>query len=57
MVINPIYIAITIARVAIMDKASPPFTMWLVMVVYAVLGYVFGTYVFDKESDNIVAKL
>lgn len=55
--INPIYIAITIARVAIMDKASPSLTMWLVMVVYAVLGYVFGTYVFDKESDNIVARL
>ena len=57
MMINPIYMAITIARVAIMDKTSPSLTMWLVMVVYAVLGYVFGTYVFDKESDNIVARL
>lgn len=57
MIINPIYIAITIARVAIMDKSSPTLTMWLVMVVYAVLCYIIGTYVFDKESDNIVAKL
>lgn len=57
MMINPIYMAITIARVAIMDKTSPSPIMWLVMLVYAVLGYEFGTYVFDKESDNIVVRL
>ena len=57
MIINPIYISITIARIAVIDGASPPMVMWLVMVVYAVVGYAVGTYVFDKEADNIVAKL
>ena len=57
MIINPIYISITIARIAIMDGARPPIIMWIVMFVYAVVGYVVGTYVFDKEADNIVAKL
>ena len=57
MIINPIYISITIARIAIMDGARPPIIMWIVMSVYAVVGYVVGTYVFDKEADNIVAKL
>ena len=57
MMINPIYMAITIARVAIMDRTIPSFIMWLVMILYAVLGYAFGTYAFNKESDNIIAKL
>ena len=57
MIINPIYISITIARVAIIDRTSPTFSMWIVMMVYAILCYVVGTYVFNKESDNIVARL
>lgn len=57
MIINPIYTAITIAREAIMDKKIPTSTMWLVMIGYAVLCYVIGTYVFEKKSDHIVARL
>ena len=44
-------------RVAIIDRISPKFVAWLVMMVYAILCYVIGTYAFNKESDNIVAIL
>lgn len=57
MMINPIYIAITIAREAIMDQKIPTTTMWLVMAGYAAVCYAIGTYVFEKESDHIIAKL
>lgn len=56
-IINPIYISITITRIAVIDGESPPMAMWLVMMVYAVVCYAIGTYVFDKEADNIVAML
>lgn len=57
LIINPIYIAITIARTAILDKTSPASAMWFVMTAYAAVCYVIGTYVFNRESDYIVARL
>jgi ABC-type polysaccharide/polyol phosphate export permease len=57
MVFNPVYTAITIARTAILDKTGSPPVMWLVMTVYAVGCYAVGSWVFEREADNVVAKL
>lgn len=54
---NPVYIVISIARIAILDGCLPHYVMWLKLIVYAVVTFVFGTIVFRKGTQNIVAKL
>ena len=55
--LNPIYIAVTIARIAIIDRTYPPIIMWEKLIFYASLFYIVGTYIFNMEKDNVVAKL
>lgn len=57
MKVNPIFTAISIARLAIIENTHPRIELWIVMVFYAVFVYILGTYIFEKEADSIVAKL
>lgn len=57
MKVNPVYSSIAIARISIMDGAYPPIRMWVTLAIYAICCYMLGTYVFNREANNIVAKL
>ena len=54
---NPIYIAITIARICVMDGYAPGPMLWVKLVCYAVFFYLLGTLVFKRGTQDIVAKL
>lgn len=57
MFINPVYVAITIAREAIMDGSCSNAVMWLIMVEYALVCYVLGSVWFRRVSQDIIAKM
>lgn len=55
--LNPIYVAIAIARQLLIDGIMPSFHLWIKMGVYGVTLYLIGTLIFEKGSENIVKKL
>lgn len=57
MIINPIYDAIHIAREMIMSNYIVEARYWIALAVYAAVFYIIGTYVFNKYSDDVVAKI
>lgn len=57
MLINPLYIVITIARKCMMECAFPDWKMWVILALYAAGCYLAGTVYFNKKIENIVAKL
>lgn len=57
MLINPLYIAITIARQCMMEGTFPDLKMWVILAIYSMGCYVVGTLYFNKKIENIVAKL
>ena len=57
MLINPLYIAITIARQCMMEGTVPELKMWVILAIYSMGCYVVGTLYFNKKIENIVAKL
>ena len=57
MMVNPVYIVITIARNCVMDNIYPNWKLWMILSVYAGGCYVIGTIFFNKRIDDIVAKL
>ena len=57
MLINPLYIVITIARKCMMECAFPDWKMWVILGLYAAGCYLAGTVYFNKKIENIVAKL
>ena len=57
MMVNPVYIVITIARNCVMDNIYPSWKLWLILSIYAGGCYVIGTIFFNKRIDDIVAKL
>lgn len=54
---NPIYIAITIVRTCVLDGQAPDSMLWVKLGCYAAGFYIFGTFVFKKGTQDIVAKL
>lgn len=54
---NPVYIAITIARMAVMDGIFPPITLWIKLVAWAIIFYIAGTVTFEKNRNNVMTKL
>ena len=57
MLINPLYIVITIARKCMMECAFPDWKMWVILGLSAAGCYLAGTVYFNKKIENIVAKL
>ncbi len=55
--LNPIYLSIAIARISIIDGIVPPYTLWIKLLLYSATFYWIGNIVFEKGSENIVAKL
>lgn len=57
MSMNPIYVAVAIARISIIDGMVPKWTLWLKLLIYAFVSYYIGSKIFKKGTQNIVAKL
>ena len=55
--INPVYIAIAIARISCIDGQVPRITLWIKLLIYGVVAYYIGKIVFEKMSQDIVAKM
>lgn len=55
--INPVYIAIEIARRCVMENVYPDSKCWIILGVYAVGCYTIGTSFFKRRIDDIVAKM
>jgi ABC-type polysaccharide/polyol phosphate export permease len=54
---NPIYVSIAIARQLLIDGILPSVNLWIKLFLYAAVFYFIGTMIFERESENIVAKL
>lgn len=54
---NPIYVAIAIGRQLLIDGIFPSTHLWMKIAFYAFVFYSIGSFVFEKGTDNIVAKL
>lgn len=54
---NPIYLAITICRLSIMDGIIPPIFCWIKLMTWVGIVYFAGIYVFRRGSRNIVLNL
>ena len=57
MSLNPIYISIAIARQLLIDGILPSSHLWIKLGLYAMVFYLFGTFIFNKSAHDIVAKL
>lgn len=57
MMLNPIYDAVYIARNLIIYENSGELKFWIALVIYSIGMYVFGTIVFNKYSDSVVAEM
>lgn len=55
--INPVYLSITIARNAIMEKKLAPIIMWIILLGYSFGLYIIGKVLFEKGTKDIVAKM
>lgn len=55
--VNPIYLSITIARNAILEKKDSSIIMWIILIIYSLGLYIIGKWVFDRGTRNIVAKM
>ena len=54
---NPIYDAISIARVSVIDMKMPGIGLWIKLVSSAIIVYTIGYFVFKRGTENVVAKL
>ena len=57
MMINPLYIVITIARKCMMECVYPDWKMWEILGIYAIGCYLAGLFYFNQKIEDIVAKL
>lgn len=56
-IFNPLYVVITIARKSVMESVVPSWKLWGIVCLYAGGCYIVGTIFFNKEIENIVAKM
>ena len=54
---NPIFISIEIARDAIMYGKISSFRYWITLFLFAVICYALGTWIYEKGTEDVVAKL
>lgn len=54
---NPIYLAIAIARISILDGKIPGIGLWIKLMMYALFFYFIGKRIFVNSIENIVAKI
>ncbi|MDC7280671.1 MULTISPECIES: ABC transporter permease [Pseudobutyrivibrio] len=54
---NPIYIGIAIARQLLIDGIFPSIHLWMKLGFYAFVFYLLGSLIFNKMTEDIVAKL
>ncbi len=54
---NPVYDAIAIARLSLIDGRFASAGLWLKLLMYSMTLYLIGSYVFNRGSEDIVAKI
>ncbi|SEJ03454.1 ABC-2 type transport system permease protein [Lachnospiraceae bacterium A10] len=54
---NPVYVAVAIARIAIIDGKIPGVGLWIKLFVYSSVIFLIGKKVFENSVENIVAKI
>lgn len=54
---NPIYLSISFARSCILYNEIPAADVWIKLIIYAAGFYIAGTLIFNKGSQDVVAKL
>ncbi len=57
MVFNPIYDAIYIARMIVLNNQKGDERSWIALIIYSFVIYVAGSVIYKKYSDDIVAKI
>ena len=57
MMLNPIYDAVYIARHLILYENSGEPKFWIALITYSIGMYMFGTIIFNKYSDSVVAEM
>lgn len=55
--LNPVYLSIAIARLSVIDGIIPKWSLWLKLLIYSILLYNIGTYVYNKNVQNIIEKI
>lgn len=55
--LNPVYLSIAIARISVIDGIMPKWSLWIKLLIYAILCYGIGTYVYNKNVQNVVEKI
>lgn len=57
MLINPLYIGITIIRCVVLDGMLPELSLWFILGVYAIGCHLLGNLCFNSAIEKVVAKL
>lgn len=57
MLINPLYIGITIARCVLLDGMIPKLSLWIILGIYAIGCYILGNLCFNNAIEKVIAKL
>ncbi len=55
MLLNPIYIVITIARNSVIYNRNSSINTWILLIIYTLICYVAGNLIYKKKIDDIVA--
>ena len=55
--LNPIYESIAIARICLIDGQLPSITLWIKLFIYTLFFYILGTYIYNKNVNNMVDKI
>lgn len=54
---NPVYISITLVRNAVMYGRLSSGVLWIKLIIWAIISYSFGTWLFNRKKNDILQKL
>ncbi len=55
--LNPVYIAIAISRISLIDGRIPGIGLWLKLLIYTLIMFIFSNLIWEKGVKNIVSKI
>lgn len=54
---NPIYVSITFARICVIDRRIPEFTLWIKLIAFGLCSFSIGYMVFKKNQNKVMQKI
>lgn len=54
---NPIYVSITFARICVIDRRVPEFTLWIKLIAFGLCSFAIGYMVFKKNQNKVMQKI